>query len=458
MHPTTLDAAAASLDAGTTTSRDLIENALARIADPAGQGALTFMRVYADQARASADAADTLRRAGRAAGRYAGIPISIKDLFDVAGETTAAGSTVLANAAPAACHAAVVDRVLQAGLVPVGRTNMTEFAFSGVGINPHFGTPRAPWRRETGHIPGGSSSGAAVSVADGFALGAIGTDTGGSCRIPAALCGIAGFKPTQRRVSLAGAFPLSPTLDSIGPLAPTAACCAALDAIFAGEPARVLPHLRPTGLRLLLPTNLAFDHIDDSTEESLDRAVRLLLRAGAIIDRRPLPALDAIAAAHEKGGFAAAEAYANHRALLATRAPAFDPRVASRILPGADMSAADYITLHQARARIIADFEADMAGYDAFILPTVPIAPPAIADFARDDEYRRLNFLLLRNPSTVNFLDGCAISIPCHEPGAAPAGLMIAAPAMQDARVLAIAVAVEKIWGPAALARPKGFS
>ena len=284
-----------------------------------------------------------------------------------------------------------------------------------------------------------------MSVADGFALGAIGTDTGGSCRIPAALCGIAGFKPTQRRVSLAGAFPLSPTLDSIGPLANSATCCAALDAIFAGEPDRVVPHMRLTGLRLLLPTNLAFAHIDDRTEDSLDRAVRHLLRAGAVIDRRPLRAFDAIDAAHDKGGFAAPEAYAGHRALLSMRAAAFDPRVASRILTGADMLAADYIALRQARVRIIADFEADMAGYDAFILPTVPIAPPAIADFASDAEYRRLNFLLLRTPSAVNFLDGCAISIPCHDPGAAPAGLMIAAPAMQDARVLAIAMTIEDV-------------
>jgi aspartyl-tRNA(Asn)/glutamyl-tRNA(Gln) amidotransferase subunit A len=443
MQISTLDDAAAALEAGTTSSRALIEACLARIADPAGQGSLAFLRVYADQARASADAADALRRAGRAPGRYAGIPISIKDLFDVAGEVTTAGSAVLAGAAPAPRNAAVVERVLQAGLVPVGRTNMTEFAFSGVGINPHFGTPLSPWRRQAGHIPGGSSSGAAVCISDGFALGAIGTDTGGSCRIPAALCGVTGFKPTQRRVSLAGAFPLSPTLDSIGPLAPRAACCAALDAIFAGEPGRALRHARLNGLRLLLPTNLAFDHIDDRTEDSLDRAVRLLLRAGAAIDRRPLAAFDAINAAHEKGGFAAAEAFAGHRAVLGTRAAEFDPRVANRILPGGDMPAADYIALRQARASIIADFEADMTGYDAFILPTVPIAPPAIADFARDEEYRRLNFLLLRNPSTVNFLDGCAISIPCHDPGAAPAGLMIAAPAMQDARVLAIAMAMQ---------------
>jgi aspartyl-tRNA(Asn)/glutamyl-tRNA(Gln) amidotransferase subunit A len=445
MRINTLHDAAVALASGATTSRDLIEASLARIKAPQSQGHLAFTRLYADQARAGADAADLQRKAGGAPGPFAGIPISIKDLFDVAGEVTAAGSTALAGGAPATRDAVAVDRLLRAGLVPIGRTNMTEFAFSGVGINPHFGTPLAPWRREEGRIPGGSSSGAAISIADGFALGALGTDTGGSCRIPAALCGIAGFKPTQRRVPLQGALPLSPTLDSIGPLASTAACCAALDGILAGEPDRVLPDIRLAGLRLLLPTNLAFEHLDERTEDALDRAVRLLLQAGAIIDRRPLPALDAINAAHEHGGFAAAEAYAFHCALLSARGGEVDPRVASRILAGADMSAADYITLVQARTRIIAGFEATMAGYDAFILPTVPVAPPLISDFAQDADYRRLNYLLLRNPSAVNFLDGCAISIPCHDPGAAPAGLMIAAPAMQDARVLAIAVAVERV-------------
>ena len=441
----TLQDAAAALEAGTTTSRDLVEGCLARIADPAGQGAAAFTRVYADQARTAADAADALRRAGRAPGQFAGIPVAIKDLFDVAGEVTQAGSTVLAGAAPARAHAPIVTRLLAAGLVLIGRTNMTEFAFSGVGINPHFGTPLSPWRREARHIPGGSSSGAAVAISDGFALGAIGTDTGGSCRIPAALCGVTGFKPTQRRVPLTGALPLAPTLDSIGPLGARVACCATLDAILAGEPDRVLTRARVAGLRLLLPTNLAFEHIDDRVEDALDRAVRRLERAGALIDRRPLAAPDAINAAHARGGFAAAEAYSWHRGLLATRSAEYDPRVASRILTGADMSAADYIALCQARARIIADFATEMAGYDAFMLPTVPIAPPEIADFVEDDAYRRLNFLLLRNPSTVNFLDGCAISVPCHEPGAAPVGLMLAAPAMEDARLLAVAGAVERV-------------
>jgi aspartyl-tRNA(Asn)/glutamyl-tRNA(Gln) amidotransferase subunit A len=445
MAGTTLQGAADGLANGTTTSRVLIEACLEKIADPAGQGAAAFISVYADQARASADAADALRRAGRAPGPFAGIPVSIKDLFDVAGETTRAGSTVLADAKPAPTNAAIVSRLLQAWLIPIGRTNMTEFAFSGVGINPHYGTPLSPWRRDERHIPGGSSSGAAVSISDGFAFGAIGTDTGGSCRIPAALCGIAGFKPTQRRVPLAGALPLSPTLDSIGPLAPTAACCAALDAILAGEPDRVLPNISLSGLRLLLPTNLAFEHIDDPTEDALDRAVQRLDRAGAIIIRKPLRAFDDIAAAHIKGGFASVEAYAWHKTLLETRAAEYDPRVASRILMGADMKAADYIALAQARTRIIEAFTVEMANYDALILPTTPIAPPKISDFAPEDSYWKLNYLLLRNPSQINFLDGCAISIPCHASGNAPAGLMIAAPAMHDARVLAIAVAAERV-------------
>jgi aspartyl-tRNA(Asn)/glutamyl-tRNA(Gln) amidotransferase subunit A len=445
MIPITLADAAAALQTGSLTSRDLVEACLARIANPAGQGRRTFIRVYDTQARASADAADTLRRAGRAPSRYAGIPVSLKDLFDVAGEPTPAGSRILAGAPAATTHAPIVARLLQAGLIPIGRTNMTEFAFSGVGINPHYGTPLSPWRREEGHIPGGSSSGAAISITDGFALGAIGTDTGGSCRIPAALCGIAGFKPTQRRVPLAGAYPLSPSLDSIGPLAATAACCATLDAILAGEPDRIITPAAVAGLRLLLPTNLAFEHLDERTENGLDRAVAALLKAGAQIDRRPLAAFEDIADAHAKGGLAAIEAYAHHRDMLASHAADYDPRVANRILQGDTMAGADYITLLHARRRIIADFTADMAPYDAMILPTVPIAPPPLEAFTNDESYWKLNYLLLRNPSMINFLDGCAISIPCHDPGAAPAGLMIAAPSMRDALVLGIAMGVERV-------------
>ena len=441
----TLRELAVRLAAGATSGRALVEACLARIADPEGEGGRAFIRLYEAEARASADAMDTLRRAGRAPGPFAGIPISIKDLFDVAGETTTAGSEVLAGAPPAAATAPAISRLMAVGFVLIGRTNMTEFAFSGVGINPHYGTPKSPWDRAAGRIAGGSSSGAAVSVSDGFAYGAIGTDTGGSCRIPAALCGITGFKPTARRVPLTGVLPLSPSLDSVGPMANSVACCAALDAIMAGEDARALPETGVSGLRLVLPVDLAFMDIEPAVERALDRAVARLEKAGALIDRRDFPVFDDIGAAHARGGFAPAEAFAWHRGLLATDAHRYDPRVASRIIPGGEMSAADYFVLLQARARIVRRFAADMAEYDALILPTVPLAPPRIADFAPEEAYRRLNYLLLRNPSMINFVDGCAISLPCHAPGEAPAGLMLAAPAMADARLLGIAGSVEGV-------------
>src|SRR6266851_3053407 len=231
--PTVLSLAA-DLAAGRTSSRALIEAALARIAEPSGEGARSFVKVYADSARAAADAQDSLRKAGYVASPLAGLPVSIKDLFDVAGEPTLAGSTALDDRPLAQSDAPVVSRLRAAGAVLIGRTNMTEFAFSGVGINPHYGTPGNPYDRRL--IPGGSSSGAAVSVSDGGAVIAIGTDTGGSVRIPAALCGIVGFKPTQERISRDGVTPLSTTLDSIGPLANSVACCAIADAILAGAP------------------------------------------------------------------------------------------------------------------------------------------------------------------------------------------------------------------------------
>ena len=438
-----LNDAAHALAAGTHCSRDLVEACLAHIDDPAGEGARAFVKVYREQARASADAMDALRRAGRTPGRFAGIPISLKDLFDVAGEPTPAASLILADAPPAKADAPIVQRLLAAGFIPVGRTNMTEFAFSGLGINPHHGTPLAPYDRATGRIPGGSSSGAAVSVADGMAFAGIGTDTGGSCRIPAAFCGVVGYKPTARRIPLAGAFPLAPSLDSIGPFANSVACCASLDAILAGEPEPDLPDLPLAGLRLCIPTNYFLEDMDPSTEHAIDRAVQRFDKAGAIITRRDFEAFDLVQSAQSVGSLAVVEAFAVHRARLAAARASYDPRVASRILPGESMGAADYIALLAARARIKRVFAAEMAPYDALMLPTVPIAPPPIAAFSTDEAYVHLNRLVLRNPSPINFLDGCAISLPCHEPGAPPAGLMLACCEMHDARLFTIARSIE---------------
>jgi aspartyl-tRNA(Asn)/glutamyl-tRNA(Gln) amidotransferase subunit A len=217
------------------TSRQLVEQALAAIKDPQGEGSRTFLSVHESEALAAADQVDAQRRAGAKLPALAGIPISIKDLFDEAGVTTLGGSKVLVGTAPATRDSSVVERLKKAGTVIIGRTNLVEFAYSGLGINPHYGTPKNAFDRATGRIPGGSSSGAAISVTDGMAAGAIGTDTGGSIRIPAALNGLVGFKPTARRVPLDGVLPLSFTLDSAGPIAKSVADCALLDQVLAAE-------------------------------------------------------------------------------------------------------------------------------------------------------------------------------------------------------------------------------
>ena len=440
----TIQQAAAALAGGRTTSRQLVEECLARIADPSGEGKRAFVRVYADAARAMADAADAQRKANRIPGPLAGIPISVKDLFDVAGEPTPAGSKVLADAPPATSHAKVIARILAAGLIPIGRTNMTEFAFSGLGINPHYGTPRSPWDRAAGRIPGGSSSGAAVSVADGMALGALGTDTGGSCRVPAAMCGIVGYKPTARRVPITGVLPLAPSLDSVGPLANSVACCTTLDATLAGETLRDIAPATIAGLRLAMPTNIMMDGVDDTVAAAFERALSRLSAAGARIEHVAVAAMDEIAPANRSGGFAASEAFAWHRGLLAAKGDGYDPMIRMRIMRGQGMTAAEYIELVQIRAAVIARANAQTAPFDALIMPTCPLIPPPIAALEADAaEYNRVNLLQLRNTAVGNFLDRCAISLPCHAPGEAPVGLMLMGETMGDARLFAIAAAVE---------------
>nr|WP_294519921.1 amidase [uncultured Rhodopila sp.] len=438
-----IDELAQALADGTTTSRALVEESLARIADPSGEGSRAFIKVHAEQARAMADAADSLRKVNRAPGRYAGIPIALKDLFDIAGEPTPAGSAVLADAPAATAHATVVTRMLGAGFIPVGRANMTEFAFSGLGINPHYGTPTSPWDRASKRIPGGSSSGTAVAIADGMAAAGLGTDTGGSCRIPAAFCGIVGYKPTARRIPLAGVLPLAPSLDSVGPLAPSVACCAAIDAILAGETPRAPLAVRLNGLRLAVPDSLVLEGIDDTVAAAFERALSTLSAAGARIERARFAGFDELPEANAKGGFAASEAYAWHRSLLASKGGLYDPRIRLRIARGESISAADYLDLVAARARLIAVFNRATAAYDCVVMPTVPIVPPPIAALEDDRYYNSLNLLILRNTALGNFLDRCAISVPCHRPGEAPVGLMLMGETLGDARLFGIAAAVE---------------
>ena len=439
--------AAAALNGGAK-SRGLIEECLARIENEAGEGRRTFLKVHGEAALAAADFHDRMRANGTAVSRFAGIPISIKDLFDIAGDVTTAGTIVLRGARPARADAPVVARLRAAGFIPIGRTNMTEFAFSGIGINPHYGTPLSPYDRRTGRIPGGSSSGAAVSVADGMALGALGTDTGGSCRIPAAFCGIVGFKPTAARVPTQGAFPLSTTLDSVGPLAATVACCAILDAVLAGEPVEDLAPFPLDGLRMAVPQTMVLDDMEGAVARAFDSALAALRKAGTRISDIPLREFAELREINAKGGFAAAQSYALHRPLIVRSEKLYDPKVLVRILRGREQDAADYIDLIKARADFIRRVSAITAPYDALVMPTVPVIPPRVSDLEADDVYRRMNVLVLRNPSIANFLDGCSISIPCHRAGEAPVGLMLLGQHNSDRRLLAIASAIEKVVSP----------
>ncbi|MFS0755848.1 amidase [Noviherbaspirillum sp. 1P10PC] len=432
-----------ALDEGRATSLQLTDAALAHIADPAGEGVRVFTKVYSAQARAAAQASDLLRGAGLAHSPIDGLPISVKDLFDVTGDTTLAGSVALQGAPAATEHAVIVQRLLAAGAVIVGRTNMTEFAYSGLGLNPHYGTPRNPWDRATGRIPGGSSSGAAVSVTDQMAVAAIGTDTGGSVRIPAALCGLTGFKPTARRVPLTGALPLATRLDSIGPIAASVACCAQLDAILAGHAQPLPKPARLAGMRLAVPTNIVQDGMDSHVAASFRATLSRLSAAGAVLEEIVVPEFDELASINATGGLSSAEAWTWHRALIERAGDHYDPRVLSRIRRGQSMTASDLLELLDARLRWIASLEERIAGYDALLMPTVPIIAPTLAELTEDEAYYRTNALILRNPTFINFLDGCALSLPCQEAATAPVGLMLAAAGGRDRDVLALGMAIE---------------
>ena len=431
------------LDTGKTTSRALVEEALARIQDPAGEGKRAFLQVNAERALADADYSDQLRKRGARRSAVDGLPVSLKDLYDVAGDVTRAGSRVLEKDPAAKKDAVAVARLRAAGAVFVGRTNMVEFAFGGVGLNPHYGTPKNPWDRKTGRVPGGSSSGAAVAQADGMCVMALGSDTRGSIRGPAALCGVVGFKPTMSRVSREGAFPLSFTLDSVGPLANSVECCAAYDAVLSGESAP-LAELDAKGLRLLLPRSSAIEDLDREVGAAFENALQRLAKAGAKVTELAVPAFDRQNEYFRGGGFAGAEAYYIHRERL-DRLAEFDPRVGKRVVLGKDLSAPDLVGIGMLREEFKRTVGALLAPFDAFVIPAVPCVAPPIAEAERsDDDYFRWNARILRNSGLVNFLDGCAVSLPCHEPGTAPVGFSVCAAAGSDRRLLAVSRAIER--------------
>jgi aspartyl-tRNA(Asn)/glutamyl-tRNA(Gln) amidotransferase subunit A len=439
----TLATLANDLETGRTTAQKLVEECIARIADPAGEGQRVFIHVDRDAALEAAEAMDRLRKANAVPSRFAGIPISIKDLFDIKGQVTRAGSRALEDSAPADNDATVVARLRRAGFVVIGRTNMTEFAYSGIGINPHYGTPKGAWRRNVGHVPGGSSSGAAVSVADRMAYGALGTDTGGSCRIPAAYNGIVGYKPTQSRVPLDGGVPLSFSLDSFGPLANSVQCCATLDAVLADETMPVVQPRPIKGMKLAVPVTVALDDLDDAVAKTFERALAALSRAGASIEHIEVPEFLDVGVMNAKGGFSASESYAWHRYLLTSKGDVYDPRVSARILRGADISAAEYIELINARRSLVARAAARLAPYDALVMPTTANTPPVIADLADDKAFTVQNLRALRNCTLINTIDGCAISLPAQRDGEVPVGLMLAASGGSDRRIFELAAGME---------------
>lgn len=429
-----------------TSVRDALEASLARIDDPASDGRVTYTKVYAERARAEADAADARARAGVRLSPLDGWVISIKDLFDVAGEVTTAGSTILRSQPPARADAPTVARLRQAGVVIVGKTNMSEFAFSGIGINPHFGTPGNA--ADKSRVPGGSSSGAGVSAAEGTARMGLGSDTGGSIRIPAALNGCVGFKPTYGRIPLDGAFPLSYALDTIGPLAKTVADCAATDAVLAGEQPWTLTPAPLAGLRLAIPRGRLFSQMEPEVEQAFEASTARLTRAGArISDISIEDLLQELADAMAKAPFVAMEAAAVHAEWMEERARDFDPRVLARVRAGAKAAAPDYIRLVNKRAELVARMRDRLADIDALILPTTPIRAPKISDLiASDDQFWTANGLVLRNTTVGNIFTFTGISLPCPQVKGLPVGFMLTALAGQDRRLLRMAAAVEKAF------------
>ncbi|MEO8922302.1 MAG: amidase [Caldimonas sp.] len=423
---------------------DLIERSIA--AAQSAPCAPAFLATTFEAARNSARLADRAVAEGRQPGSLAGLSISIKDLFDVAGFVTAAGSTVLASAPAATADAPAVARLRRAGAAFIGRTHMSEFAFSGIGLNLHFAmlvNPATVRIDPTPRVPGGSTSGGAVSVASGAAWAALGSDTGGSIRIPAALQGIVGFKSTARLVPSKGAVPLSTTLDTVSAMTRSVRDAVAVHEILTDR--RVDPattSLRQ--LRLAIPRTLMLDRLDGSVARAFARAIEALSSQGAQVEEVDLPLLDEVATINVTGGFSAAESWAWHRHLLAGHEADYDPRVAIRIRRGETMTAADYIDLIAARRAWIGRMEAALGPFDAMLSPTVPVVAPKLAPLLADDAaFFAANGLLLRNPSLVNLLDGCALSVPCHVEGELPVGLMIWHAALHDDAVLGAGLAIE---------------
>ncbi len=435
-----------SLERKKASSRELVEHCLHNIEDQHGEGHNAFLTVFRERALIEADACDAARHAGVHLSPFCGIPISVKDLFDVAGQVTTAGSHALDEQRAAVHDAPIVSKLRQAGFIVIGRTNMTEFAYSGLGINAHYGTPASPWDRKTRRIPGGSSSGAAVSVCDEMAAAAIGTDTGGSTRIPAALCGLVGFKPSAERISTEGCIPLSRSLDSVGPIANSVTCCALLDAIMAGDNNIETDPFPEVGLRLGVLNGLAMENLDSHVARSFETALTQLGKRGILIKSHYLPDLEKYYAHINRACLVGSEAYAYHEKLIEQREEFYDPWVLERIKSSSAYSAKDYIDTLQRRLNCQEKTAEQNTGLDAIVMPTVPLIPQPIASLTDNlEESLRVNGLNLRNTSIANTLNAPAITIPCHAPDEPPVGFMLIGKSGRDRELLSIARSVEGI-------------
>ena len=427
-----------------TSSRELTEQALARIAEPNGEGVRTFIRVFADEARATA--ADSDARSERAEPRrpLEGLPISVKDLCDIEGVVTLAGSKVRESEPPAMQDAVVVARLRAAGAVIVGTTNMNEFAMGTPGTNAHYGTPRNPWDRATGRVPGGSSSGAVVSVADGMSAAALGSDTAGSIRVPSALCGLVGFKPTARRIPLTGVFPLSPSLDSVGPIARSVQCCATFDAVLGGEEARQLEERPLAGMRFGALTTLVLDNLEPIVASAYQRALDTLRGAGASVLDFALPLVADIPALFTNGGITIAEAYRFHRPMLDRAQSEYDPMVARRLRAGSVITDAEYQELMRKRGAMIEESAEATRQFDALLMPTCPMVAPSIASVQDVEAWQAVHRRLLYPNAIANVLDRCALTLPLQPIAEPPVGLTILGETLSDHQLLAIGQAVER--------------
>lgn len=405
----------------------------------------SFILVTRERALKEAAASRKRHREGRPAGPLDGVPVAWKDLVDMAGERTTAGSALFVDSALKQNDAPIVANLSAAGLAALGKTNLSEFAFSALGLNPHFGTPRNPRDAATPRIAGGSSSGSAVAVAAGLAPCAIGSDTGGSIRAPASFCGIVGFKTSEGRIDKRGVFPLSRTLDTIGPLARTVEDCVLIDMALRGQSGAPVRPLDLNGVEFVAPDKTGIDDLDAAVAANLEAAMKRLAAAGAKVMSRPAPLIGAMRAlTAQHGSLVAIEAYAEHRAVLESAdAQRMDRRVVRRAM-GGRVSGDDVIKLQRGREDLIAALGDELKGA-LLVLPATPMTAPPIDALERDDElFRATNLRAIHYTFLGNLFRMCGLALPSGEDAAGlPTGVQFLAPEGNDDRLLSIGLSIE---------------